>query len=192
MTTPTRAAGWGRRQDGATVTWTVAEGRRGRRWREVVATGEAVHHALLLETAADGRFSHLELARAGGLWTFHPEPDGTLHGNAVEHDQPEVRHVVGWAFGPDDLLLVEGSPLSAAAIAWQLSTSGGGGSPGGGFTSCAGVILRATGAIDPVSAIRLERVSPGSWRIGDEPPITIDEAGLPVLSGGTTRPLELE
>ncbi len=174
------------------MTWTVAEGRRGRRWREVVATGDAVHHALLLETDPDGRFSHLELARAGGLWTFHPEPDGTLHGNAVERDQPEVRHVVGWAFGPDDLLLVEGSPLSAAAIAWQLWSAGGGVSPGGGLTSRAGVILRATGAIDPVPAIRLDQVSPGSWRIGDEAPIAIDDAGLPLLSGGTTRPLELE
>src|SRR4051794_16907537 len=123
MTGPIRVAGWGRRDDGATVTWTVAEGRRGRRWREVVATGESVHHSLLLETAADGRVSHLELARAGGLWTFHPEGDGTLHGNAVERDRSEVRHVVSWPFGPDDAVLVAGSPLSAAAVAWHASTS---------------------------------------------------------------------
>src|SRR6187399_1360946 len=122
MTAPTRVAGWGLRDDGATVTWTVADGRRGRRWREVVATGDAVHHSLLLETAPDRRFSHMELARAGGLWTFHPESDATLHGNAVERATREVRHVVGWRFAPDDLVLVEGSPLSAAAIAWHAST----------------------------------------------------------------------
>src|SRR5438309_4491829 len=119
MTAMARVAGWGQRADGATVTWTVAEGSRGRRWREVVATGDAVQHSLLLETSPDGRFSHLELARAGGLWTFHPEGDGSLHGNAVERDAPEVRHVVGSAFAADDLMLVEGSPSSAAAIAWH-------------------------------------------------------------------------
>ena len=83
MTGPTRAAGWGRGPDGTVVTWTVAEGRKGRRWREVVARGTDVVHALLLETDPNGRFSHLELARADGLWTFHPEPDGTIHGNHV-------------------------------------------------------------------------------------------------------------
>ena len=66
------------------VTWTISEGRRGRRWREVVADGPAVRHALLLETDPTGRFSHLELASAAGLWTFHPEADGTLHGNHVD------------------------------------------------------------------------------------------------------------
>ena len=41
MTGPTRVAGWGRGpDDGTVVTWTVAEGRKGRRWREVVARGE--------------------------------------------------------------------------------------------------------------------------------------------------------
>ena len=30
--------------------------------------------------------------------------------------------MVGWRFEPDDLVLVEGSPLSAAAIAWHGST----------------------------------------------------------------------
>ena len=71
-------AGCGRAADGSTVTWTVAEGSKGRRWREVVALGGATVQALLLETDRDRRFSHLELARADGLWTFHPEPDGTL------------------------------------------------------------------------------------------------------------------
>ena len=118
MTEPTRVAGWGRLADGSHVTWTVAEGRRGRRWREVVAGGPAAGQAVLLETAPDGRFSHLELARPDGLWTFHPEGDGTLHGNHVGGAEPGVRHVAGWPFGPRDVLLVEGSTVSAAAIAW--------------------------------------------------------------------------
>ena len=121
MSRPLRVAGWGTLDDGAAVTWTIAEGRRGRRWREVVARDEAVRHSLLLETAVDGRFSHLELARAGGLWTFHPEPDGTLHGNHVDPDGRTVRHVEGLPFAPDDLLIIEGSPLGAAAVAWRLA-----------------------------------------------------------------------
>ena len=39
--------------------------------------------SLLLELDPSGRFSHLELARADGLWTFHPETDGTIHGKSV-------------------------------------------------------------------------------------------------------------
>src|SRR5436305_597602 len=120
----------------------VADGRRGRRWREVVATGDAVQHSLLLETSPDGRFSHLELARAGGLWTFHPEGNGSLHGNAVDRDRPEVRHVVGWPFAPDDVMLVEGSPLSAAAIAWHAAAE----APNV-ITDRRGVILRVNGEI---------------------------------------------
>jgi hypothetical protein len=175
------------------VTWTVAEGGRGRRWREVIATGDAVQHSLLLETSPDGRFSHLELARAGGLWTFHPEGDGSLHGNAVERDAPEVRHVVGWAFAPDDLMLVEGSPLSAAAIAWYASrTTSEEPQRAAQVTARAGVILRLDGSIDAVEAIRLEGLTDGSWQVGDEPRIVIDDAGLPLLSGGVIRPLELE
>src|SRR3954468_22251489 len=193
MTSATRVAGWGRRADGATVTWTVAEGSRGRRWREVVATDDAVQHSLLLETSPDRRFSHLELARAGGLWTFHPEGDGSLHGNAVERDVREVGHVVGWAFAPDDLMLVEGSPLSAAAIAWYASTSRTGDPERAGeATGRAGVILRVDGSIEAVETIRLERLTDGSWQVGDEPPIAVDDAGLPLLAGGVIRPLELE
>src|SRR5215213_1686927 len=155
---PIRVAGWGRRDDGATVTWTVAEGRRGRRWREVVATGDAVRHSLLLETGSDRRFSRLELARARGLWTFHPEGDGTLHGNAVERDRPEVRHVAGWPFAPEDVVLVEGSPLSAAAIGWHASRLGPGHDSTEARATTAGVILRTTGEIEAVASIRLDRL----------------------------------
>ena len=119
MTAPTRAAGWGRGpEDGTLVTWTVAEGRKGRRWREVVARGADVVHALLLETDPNGRFSHLELARADGLWTFHPEVDGTLHGNhvRVRHRRSPHRWAAVRAGRRDDRRRI--SPVSLAAIAW--------------------------------------------------------------------------
>jgi hypothetical protein len=59
-------------------------------------------------------------------------------------------------------------------------------------TARAGVILRVNGSIDAVEAIRLERLVDGSWQVGHEPAIVIDDAGLPLLSGGVICPLELE
>ena len=94
MSEPVRLAGQGRRADGAVVTWTLAEGRRGRRWRESVSVDDRLVHALLFETGPDGRFTHLELAGPTGLATLHPEGDGTLHGNVVRAASG-VRHVVG-------------------------------------------------------------------------------------------------
>jgi hypothetical protein len=183
-----RVAGWGTLDDGAAVTWTIAEGRRGRRWREVVALGEAVRHSLLLETGADGRFSHLELARAGGLWTFHPEPDGTLHGNHVDPDGRAVRHVQGLPFARDDLLLIEGSPLGAAAVAWHLSSVLSAGSA----STLVGVVLRADGGTEAVASIRAERLAEGAWRLRDGQPFEIDPDGIPVLADRVIRPLEVD
>lgn len=185
MTGPTRVAGWGRGSDGTVVTWTVAEGRKGRRWREVVARGADVVHVLLLETDPVGRFSHLELARADGLWTFHPEPDGTLHGNHVAATAG-VRHIAGRPFAPDDALHVEGSPVSLAAIAWRHATDGAGAGP------VAGVTIAADGTLVERATLDIERLSARRWRVGEGSPIEIDEAGLPVLDGGQTWPLEVD
>ncbi len=99
-----------------------------------------------------------------------------------------VRHVVGLPFGPDDLLLVEGSPLSAAAIAWRLASS----VPAGESTTSAGVVLRASGELDEVPAIGVERLAAGRWRVEAGRPFEIDAGGLPVLADGETRPLEVD
>lgn len=187
MTAPTRVAGWGSLADGSTVTWTVAEGRQGRRWREVVTKGSAVVHALLLETDRDGRFGHLELARADGLWTFHPEPDGTLHGNHVGHRETDVQHVVGWAFAPDDALIVESSPISLAAIAWRRASS----MTEGAVADVVGVVIRSGSDLAEVTGIRVERLSRTRWRVGEGSPFEVDDAGLPLLQDGQMRPLEL-
>jgi hypothetical protein len=188
MSAPLRVAGWGTLDDGAAVTWTIAAGRRGRRWREVVARGDAVRHSLLLETGEDGRFSHLELARAGGLWTFHPEPDGTLHGNHVDPDGRTVRHVQGLPFAPDDLLVVADSPLGSAALAWHLA----GTVQVGSVATLAAVVLRADGGIEPVAALRVERLAERVWRLGDGRPFEIDADGIPVLADREIRPLEVD
>jgi hypothetical protein len=107
-----RRAGHGRAPDGSLVTWSVAEGRSGRRWREVVTTGEAIRSSLLLELDPGGRFSHLELSTPAGLLTLHPEGDGTLHGNAVTADG--VHHVAGLPWDADGSIVVEGSAVCVA------------------------------------------------------------------------------
>ena len=186
MTEPTRVAGWGRLADGSHVIWTVAEGRRGRRWREVVAGGTTPGQAVLLETASDGRFSHLELARPDGLWTFHPEGDGTLHGNHVGGPDPGVRHVAGWPFGPRDVLLVEGSLVSAAAIAWAHRDM----LAPGASASVAGVVIGEDGSLAAYAAIAIVRLDERHWTVGQGNPIEIDDDGLPVLERGGQAPLE--
>jgi hypothetical protein len=187
MTTPTRVAGWGSDSDGSIVTWTVSAGRKGRRWREVISRGPDVAHALLLETDPDGRFSHLELARADGLWTFHPEGDGTLHGNHVDRSDAGIRHVAGWRFGVDDVLIVERSPLGLAAVALQHRAS----VAVGASVVVGAVLIGPDGALRRDEALRIERLTDGRWQIGGWPPIEIDVDGLPVLAGGERRPLEL-
>jgi hypothetical protein len=87
MTAWLRRAGRGRLQDGADVTWSVAEGSRGRRWRWTVAADGALRSSALAELDDRGLFARLELVTAVGMLTFHPEPDGgSAHGNVVSAD----------------------------------------------------------------------------------------------------------
>lgn len=188
MTPPIRVAGWGIADDGAVVTWTVSEGRKGRRWREVVDRAGTSFHTLLLETGPDGRFSHLELARANGLWTFHPEGDGTLHGNHVDRTQAGVRHVTGWPFGPADVLVVDGSPVSLAAIAFARRNV----MAVGASVVVGAVVIDGGGGLRRDDAVEIERLSAIRWRIGDLSACDVDEDGLPILADAERRPLEVD
>ena len=79
-----REAGRLRLADGSDLVWSVAEGRRGRRWRAVASFERAITHALLLEIDLAGRPARLELATPAGMLTLHPEPDeAAIHGNVV-------------------------------------------------------------------------------------------------------------
>ena len=79
-----RRAGSGRQSDGSEVTWSVAEGERGRRWRWTVSDLGLIRHVALVEIAPAGSFARLELATPLGLLTLHPEPDRrSIHGNVV-------------------------------------------------------------------------------------------------------------
>jgi len=157
-----RRAGAGTAPDGSTVVCSVAEGRRGRRWREVVRTGEGIRSSMLLELDPDSRFSHLELSTAAGLLTLHPEGDGTLHGNAVT--SAGIVHMVGLPWQPDVAIWLDGSGINVAAARRADGT----------FASD---VLRI--GLDLQLTREAIRLDPG----------TVDGEGLPVLGRGTTWPL---
>jgi hypothetical protein len=158
-----RRSGRGYQADGSLVVWSVAEGRRGRRWREVVVEGNAVRSSLLLELEPGGRFSHVELTTASGLLTLHPEVDATLHGNAVTAGG--IRHVAGLEWDRDGAIWLSGSSICLAA----------GRRPDG---------SRATAWLDVGLDLALEmRIMRPDWTL-------VDADGLPLLVGGATWPLE--
>jgi hypothetical protein len=186
-------AGWLRRaghltlEDGRTVTWTVAEGRRGRRWREAVRSPDrpGIRHSLLLELDPEGRFAHLELATDAGLLTLHPEGDGTLHGNVVTAHG--VEHVQGLAWDPDAIVLIDGSPVSRFAAVPGLAAQIG---PGGEATV---LVLRVTRELRlAVGPEEVSRPGEGRWRFWGPESIRLDDRGLPSWSGAREWPLEAE
>ncbi len=163
--------------------WSLAEGGKGRRYREVRRAGEGIAHSLLLETDPAGRFSHLELSTPSGLLTLHPEPDGTLHGHAIVSDG--VEHVAGLDWEPDALVVIEDSVACVMAAAHLLRP-----------TLTAGSSLARHAAWIPptlwveIRPIRVGRVAGGSWQLGADGPIEMDPTGLPLLVGGETWPLD--
>jgi hypothetical protein len=172
-----RRAGRGTAADGSIVTWSVAEGRRGSRWREVRVRDAAVVSSLLLELDPSGRFSHLELSTASGLLTLHPEGDGTLHGNAVEAGG--LRHVVAIPWTSDDILIVAGSPTSRSAAARRADVP-----PGAEAARPKGVGFGVVVGLDLTVARRA---------IGrSERTTQLDADGLPGFGDGVTWPLELD
>jgi hypothetical protein len=170
------------------VTWSVADGARGRRWRAVLRDdGEAVG-VLLLETAPDGRPTRLELGTAAGLLTLHPEGD-TLHGNVV---RPEGIDHLALPWADADLLLVVGTPTTAAAAARRLGDRVG---IGQGQTM-RGVSVDGGLAVRPVT-YRVARVGPRGWWFvaadsGQQTGVTLDLDGIPQLAEAVDWPLELD
>jgi len=154
------------------VTWTVAEGSRGRRWREVRTAGEGIVSSLLLETAPDRRFAHLELSTAAGLLTLHPEVDGTLHGNTVS--AAGVAHVVAVPWPEGSVLLIEGSAIGDAAGAWQAAAAHGDAAQ---LTTTIGLDL----------TLRASTTASGQLVALD-----LDPDGLPVPPESRSWPLEIE
>lgn len=114
-----RRAGTGRLPGGRRLTWTVADGHRGRRWRGITTSGDRLLRATLVEVNTDGTVSKLEVASPDGLLTLHPEPDSSmLHGNVIRADG--IEHVaLPWS--PDHILVVGDSLVTAAVAARRLA-----------------------------------------------------------------------
>lgn len=189
-----RRAGVASLTDGGEVVWSVADGRRGRRWRAVTRRGGGAVSTLLLEVDPAGRPVRLELAAAAGLMTLHPEPTGWLHGNAVT-DQG-VRHLtLRWS--DDHELELEPLAISGAVSAHRL---GGSVAVGEGRTLPVVAINRDLEVRE--GSRRYERVGTTTWRIEhDEEARTleVDDRGLPVWpipagepTGAGEWPLELD
>jgi hypothetical protein len=183
----TRRAGTGRLAYGGDVTWTVADGSRGRRWRSMLVEDGHLVGVLLLESAPDGALRKLELASAAGLLTLHPERD-TLHGNVVRRSG--VEHVtVPWR--PDAILLVGPSPATAGVAARQLASSVGVGEG----RSIVGLLVGIDLAMVPTT-FRVARVGERRWRFvaadtGAEAVAELDDDGIPILPHAESWPLEL-
>ena len=178
-----RMGGRGTTAAGRSVIWSVAEGGKGRRYREVRRAGEGIAHSLLLETDPEGRFSHLELSTPSGLLTLHPEADGTLHGHAIVSDG--VEHVAGLDWEPDAIVAIEDSVVCVMAAAHLLRPT----------LDVGSSLARHAAWIPPtlwveIRPIRVGRAPGGTWQLGSDGPIEIEPTGVPVLAGGETWPLD--
>jgi hypothetical protein len=181
-----RRAGHLRLDDGRDVIWSVAEGRRGRRWREAVRKPHqpGIRHSLLLELGPDGWFSHLELSTEQGLLTLHPEGDGTLHGNAVTASG--VRHVRGVAWDPEGIVLIDGSIVSRLAAFPGLSSV---------IAPAAKReihVVRVLRDLELVASRELVRCDGERWSIGELEKLVLDERGLLAGSHDDDWPLEVD
>lgn len=123
MSRPVRRGGRLVEPDGRVVTWSMAEGTRGRRWRwTVVDERGALVAAHTVELDRDGRFARLESAAAGGLLALHRETDASLHGNRV------AGHGVGHLTVPapaSDVIVVGSGPIGLAIASAAMPPDGG-------------------------------------------------------------------
>jgi hypothetical protein len=194
MTRFVRVAGRSRDVAGRLVLWSVAEGARGRRWREAVLHGSAVALArsVTLETDAERRHVKLELAAGVGLVTLHPEPDGQVHGNLVS-----AHHVMPIAIGIGEVPVFDlpDSVLVTAALCWTLAPL----IPVGSRRELIVVRLHVA-ATDSggfgvgTEDLQAERPEMGRWLLtgsGLEPrEVLIDDDGLPLPPPVVRWPLE--
>ncbi len=185
---PTRLGGRTDLPTGVVVVWSVADGRRGRRWRESTSRDGVAVRALLVETRPDGGLSRLELSTAAGSLTLHPDDDGTtLHGNVVTPGG--VRHLA-FAWGPDRVVLVVDSPaVTAIAVAWLGRSLEVG-------RSADVAVLRVDDRLVPeTGSIGFERLGTRRWRLSSDDGaddgivVTLDADGL-LTTARTVWPLE--
>jgi hypothetical protein len=173
------------------VTWSVADGARGRRWRSIATHPDGrLMQALLLETGPDGRLARLELAAPAGLVTLHPDGDPVrLHGNVVRDSG--VEHLaLPWSGA--HLLFAGVSPITAAVAAVSLADRV---AVGEGITVPA--VEVDTDLVVRAATWRVARTGDRRWRMlaADRALALVLEVagdGTPVLAEGATWPLERE
>lgn len=187
-----REAGTGVLADGSRLVWSVADGRRGRRWRAVATLDGAISHALLLEVDVEGRPSRLELTTVAGMLTLHPDTSrGSLDGNVVT--PAGVRHL-GLPWSDEHCLEIQGHPIASAVTAQRLS---GGVAVGEGRTIP--VVLVSADLTVSAALRRFVRLGEFEWSIEEADPaetmttLEVDGRGIPVgLKDGREWPLELD
>jgi hypothetical protein len=187
---PVRRAGSGCLPGGRRLTWTVADGRRGRRWRAITTSGHRLLHGLLLEVASDGTLKKLEVASPGGLLTLHPEQDrSVLHGNVIRAEG--IEHLaLPWSRA--HVLMLGASPVTAAVAAANLAARLGVGEG----ASVAAVEVSDALRVRPATW-RAARTGERRWRLlaadgGPSVLVEIDEDGVPTgLEDASSWPLEL-
>jgi hypothetical protein len=174
-------------EHGAVITWSVAEGGRGRRWRWSATDPRGRFIAAhTLELDPEGRFAGLESAAGTGLLTLHRESDGSLHGNRVT--SRGIDHLVIPAPAPPLVILGSG-PLGLGALA-----------AAGHLTADARIdlveILDDLGV--RVAGCRVERPDDRTWELRSDRAawrVRLDDDGLPAGGGAGTSeswPLEIE
>ena len=179
-----RLAGRLRLEDGAELTWSAADGSRGRRWRAIAIKDGTITHAALIEVDRDGRPSRFELSTPAGMLVLHPAPSGReIHGNVVPAMGEGVRPLA-FAWGPDHELEVAGRPLASVVAVHRRRSQ---------------VVVGSHVDIDVLSIApelavvagrrRFERLSGTRWRVGAVE-LEVDADGLPV--GGTRWALEVD
>ena len=184
---PVRRGGRGRLPDGAQLTWSLAEGGRGRRWRASRVRDGRLEGTLLLEIDAAGRPARLELGTSDGLLTLHPDRgERELHGNVVTPD--EVRHL-RFDWSPDHELVVDGFPVVLLAAARRLGAI----MPAGATAERPAVVVDGGLRCHSVT-IRFVRLDESRWRAegeGSAIGVAIDADGAPAgLDGAEEWPLE--
>jgi hypothetical protein len=173
--------------DGARLTWSLAEGGRGRRWRASRVRDGRLEGTILLEIDAAGRAARLELGTADGLLTLHPDRgEGELHGNVVTPDG--IRHLrFDWSQAHE--LVVDGFPVALLAAARRLAAV-----IAVGETAERPAVIVDSGLRCHAATIRLVRLDERRWRAegeGSAVGVAIDADGAPAgLDDAEEWPLE--
>jgi hypothetical protein len=186
MSQAPRVAAHERDSKGRDVTWTVAEGRHGRRWRELAIEASSAARSLTLETDGQGAWQRLEIGGSSGLLSLHPESDGSIHGNVAS--RTGIRHLSLGVVKPPRVD-VPGSLVAEAALCWSMARH---------VRVGERKTITVASIAEPVSValseLTVDRRTTGTWELTDGDRrrlVEIDDAGLPVAHVGSERwPLE--